>query len=117
MNPVLLKPEADQRQIPYLYLDGRTRDRMARVDQFNDAAGPPIHDGPIFERAILQFRSFVVEPMQYGRVFLAGDSAHVNNPIGGLGLNCGALVQIVSRRPAASHQLVCPTSASNRASS
>jgi superfamily II DNA or RNA helicase len=38
----LLKPEADARQVPYLYLDGRTRDRMSKVDQFNDPAGPPI---------------------------------------------------------------------------
>jgi len=38
----LLKPEADARKVPYLYLDGRTRDRMSKVDQFNDPAGPPI---------------------------------------------------------------------------
>jgi len=31
----------------------------------------------------------VASSFQKGRVFLAGDSAHVNNPIGGLGLNCG----------------------------
>jgi len=31
----------------------------------------------------------VASEFQKGRVFLAGDSAHVNNPIGGLGLNCG----------------------------
>jgi hypothetical protein len=38
----LLKPEAEARNVSYLYLDGRTRDRMSRVDQFNDPAGPPI---------------------------------------------------------------------------
>jgi SNF2 family DNA or RNA helicase len=38
----LLKTRADQRQLQYLYLDGRTKDRMAKVDQFNDASGPPL---------------------------------------------------------------------------
>lgn len=38
----LLKVDADQRKIPYLYLDGRTRDRMQKVDQFNDPNGPPV---------------------------------------------------------------------------
>jgi superfamily II DNA or RNA helicase len=38
----LLKQDADARKIPYLYLDGRTRDRMAKVDQFNAADGPPV---------------------------------------------------------------------------
>lgn len=56
----------------------------ARLDL---AEGPPIHDGPIFERAILQFRSFVVEPMGYGRLFLAGDAAHTVPPTGAKGMN------------------------------
>ena len=38
----LLTRHADERQIKYGYLDGRTRDRMARVDSFNDPAGPPL---------------------------------------------------------------------------
>ena len=38
----LLKTEADQKRLGYLYLDGRTRDRMARVDEFNNPAGPPL---------------------------------------------------------------------------
>jgi SNF2 family DNA or RNA helicase len=38
----LLKQYADERGIQYLYLDGRTRDRMAKVDQFNDPNGPPV---------------------------------------------------------------------------
>ncbi len=38
----LLKTQADAKQRPYLYLDGRTRDRMAKVDAFNDDKGPPI---------------------------------------------------------------------------
>ncbi|MBX5484012.1 MAG: SNF2 helicase associated domain-containing protein [Myxococcaceae bacterium] len=38
----LLKQAADEKGIRYLYLDGRTRDRMARVDEFNDPNGPPV---------------------------------------------------------------------------
>ncbi len=49
--------------------------------------GAAIKDGPIFAKAILQFRSFVCEPMQYGRLFLAGDSAHTVPPTGAKGMN------------------------------
>jgi p-hydroxybenzoate 3-monooxygenase len=71
-----------------------------RVDQWSDdriwselharldlAVGPPIQDGPIFERGITQMRSFVVEPMQHGRLFLAGDAAHTVPPTGAKGMN------------------------------
>jgi p-hydroxybenzoate 3-monooxygenase len=56
----------------------------ARLDL---ADGPPINDGAIFERGILSFRSFVVEPMQYGRLLLAGDAAHTVPPTGAKGMN------------------------------
>ena len=38
----LLKERADSQKLSYMYLDGRTKDRMSRVDQFNDPAGPPL---------------------------------------------------------------------------
>ena len=38
----LLKHEADDQKLGYLYLDGRTKDRMSRVDKFNDTQGPPL---------------------------------------------------------------------------
>ena len=50
-------------------------------------AGAAIKAGPIFKKDILQFRSFVCEPMQYGRLFLAGDAAHTVPPTGAKGLN------------------------------
>jgi p-hydroxybenzoate 3-monooxygenase len=50
-------------------------------------AGATVKTGPIFSKAILQFRSFVCEPMQYGRLFLAGDAAHTVPPTGAKGLN------------------------------
>ena len=44
-------------------------------------------EGRIFQRGIIAMRSFVVEPMRYGRLFLAGDSAHIVPPTGAKGLN------------------------------
>jgi p-hydroxybenzoate 3-monooxygenase len=43
--------------------------------------------GEIFEKGITPMRSFVVEPMQYGRMFLAGDAAHIVPPTGAKGMN------------------------------
>ncbi len=43
--------------------------------------------GPITQKSILAMRSFVLEPMQYGRLFLAGDAAHIVPPTGAKGLN------------------------------
>ena len=43
--------------------------------------------GPITQKSILAMRSFVVEPMQYGQLFLAGDAAHIVPPTGAKGLN------------------------------
>jgi p-hydroxybenzoate 3-monooxygenase len=44
-------------------------------------------DGPILERSVAPMRSFVVDPMRYGRLFLAGDAAHIVPPTGAKGLN------------------------------
>jgi p-hydroxybenzoate 3-monooxygenase len=44
-------------------------------------------EGPIMQKSIAGMRSFVVEPMQYGRLFLAGDAAHIVPPTGAKGLN------------------------------
>ncbi len=46
--------------------------------------------GPSIEKSIASLRSFVVEPMQYGRLFLVGDSAHIVPPTGAKGLNLAA---------------------------
>ena len=43
--------------------------------------------GPVIQKSIVAMRSFVIEPMQYGRLFLAGDAAHIVPPIGAKGLN------------------------------
>jgi p-hydroxybenzoate 3-monooxygenase len=44
-------------------------------------------EGPVLQKGVTGMRSFVVEPMQYGRVFLAGDAAHIVPPTGAKGLN------------------------------
>ncbi|MGH9496733.1 MAG: 4-hydroxybenzoate 3-monooxygenase [Candidatus Sulfotelmatobacter sp.] len=49
--------------------------------------GWTLTEGPIVQKGIAGMRSFVVEPMQYGRLFLAGDAAHIVPPTGAKGLN------------------------------
>jgi p-hydroxybenzoate 3-monooxygenase len=43
--------------------------------------------GPSFEKSIAPLRSFVAEPMRFGRLFLVGDAAHIVPPTGAKGLN------------------------------
>jgi p-hydroxybenzoate 3-monooxygenase len=49
--------------------------------------GWQLNEGPILEKGVTGMRSFVVEPMQHGRLFLAGDAAHIVPPTGAKGLN------------------------------
>ncbi|TKG69947.1 4-hydroxybenzoate 3-monooxygenase [Prauserella endophytica] len=49
--------------------------------------GFSLREGPVLEKSITPMRSFVVEPMQYGRLFLAGDAAHIVPPTGAKGMN------------------------------
>ena len=46
-----------------------------------------LSEGPILQKGITPMRSFVVEPMRYGRLFLAGDAAHIVPPTGAKGMN------------------------------
>jgi p-hydroxybenzoate 3-monooxygenase len=46
-----------------------------------------VNDGPILDKGITPMRSYVCEPMQYHRLFLAGDAAHIVPPTGAKGLN------------------------------
>ena len=49
--------------------------------------GWALQEGPVIEKAITPMRSFLVEPMQYRRLYLAGDAAHIVPPTGAKGLN------------------------------
>ncbi|GAA4877121.1 4-hydroxybenzoate 3-monooxygenase [Saccharopolyspora cebuensis] len=51
------------------------------------APGFTLQQGPIFDKSVTAMRSFVAEPLRYGRLFLAGDSAHIVPPTGAKGLN------------------------------
>jgi p-hydroxybenzoate 3-monooxygenase len=55
--------------------------RVAGEDGFT------LQEGPITEKSVLQFRSFVQQPMRWGTMFLAGDAAHTVPPTGARGLN------------------------------
>ena len=60
--------------------------------------GWTLTQGPIFQKGIIPLRSFVCEPMQYGRLFIAGDAAHIVPPTGAKGLNLAvADVLVLSR--------------------
>ncbi|MFD4555592.1 4-hydroxybenzoate 3-monooxygenase [Streptomyces sp. NPDC058469] len=48
---------------------------------------PALVSGPITDREIFRLRSLVHDPMQYGRLFLVGDAAHIVSPMGGKGMN------------------------------
>ena len=53
-------------------------------------AADRLETGPSIEKSIAPLRSFVAEPMRYGRLFLAGDAAHIVPPTGAKGLNSAA---------------------------
>jgi p-hydroxybenzoate 3-monooxygenase len=65
------------------------RTRTATDDGFT------LNEGPVIERLVAPLRSWVVEPMQYGRLFLAGDAAHIVPATGAKGLNL-AVADIVA---------------------
>ena len=64
--------------------DERIWDELARRFELE---GWTLNTGEILEKGITPMRSFVVEPMQHGRLFLAGDAAHIVPPTGAKGLN------------------------------
>jgi p-hydroxybenzoate 3-monooxygenase len=68
------------------------RTRLATLD------GWAPREGPVVQKNIVAMRSFVCEPMQHGRLFLAGDAAHIVPPTGAKGLNLAvADVWVLSR--------------------
>ncbi len=58
--------------------------------RLDPAAREQLVTGPALEKSIAPLRSFVAEPMRFGRLFLAGDAAHIVPPTGAKGLNLAA---------------------------
>ena len=65
--------------------DDRFYDELGH--RLNPAAASALQRGPSIEKSIAPLRSFVAEPLRFGRLFLAGDSAHIVPPTGAKGLN------------------------------
>jgi p-hydroxybenzoate 3-monooxygenase len=61
--------------------------------------GWELRQGPVLDKSITPMRSFVVTPMRYGRMFLAGDAAHIVPPTGAKGLNL-AIADVAVLAPA-----------------
>ena len=74
-------PDEDLAQWP----DDRVWDELCARMRTEDGWSPAV--GPVIQKGVTGMRSFVIEPMQYGRLFLAGDAAHIVPPTGAKGLN------------------------------
>jgi p-hydroxybenzoate 3-monooxygenase len=76
--------------------DDRIWDEL-RLRLGGDAAAA-LQSGPALEKSIAPMRSFVAQPMSFGRLFLAGDAAHIVPPTGAKGLNLAAAdVRVLAR--------------------
>jgi len=77
--------QCDPAEVPADWSDDRIwaelQARVAGEDGF------ALKEGPIVDKSVLPFRSFVAEPMRYGNMLLAGDAAHTVPPTGAKGLN------------------------------
>ncbi|WP_371656263.1 MULTISPECIES: 4-hydroxybenzoate 3-monooxygenase [unclassified Streptomyces] len=77
--------QCDPDEDPAAWSDDRIwAELQARV---RGADGFSLKEGPVTDRSVLRFRSFVCEPMRYGNMLLAGDAAHTVPPTGAKGLN------------------------------
>jgi p-hydroxybenzoate 3-monooxygenase len=83
-------------EITRLYLQVPAEERMdawpderiwSELDRRLASDGFALNRGPVLEKGITAMRSFVVEPLRYGRLFLAGDAAHIVPPTGAKGMN------------------------------
>jgi p-hydroxybenzoate 3-monooxygenase len=75
------RPDEDAAQWPDERVWEELQARLSSVE------GWRLVEGPIIQKDVIAMRSFVMEPMRYGRLFLAGDSAHIVPPTGAKGMN------------------------------
>jgi p-hydroxybenzoate 3-monooxygenase len=78
-------PDADIEDWPDERIWGELQTRFATADGDFE-----LGQGPLVEKGITPMRSFVAEPLRHGRLFLAGDAAHIVPPTGAKGLNLAA---------------------------
>ncbi|WP_086666033.1 4-hydroxybenzoate 3-monooxygenase [Lentzea kentuckyensis] len=91
----LISQRTETHQRMYFQCDPETDPTAWSADQIWQelqarVAGPDgftLNEGPITEKTVLRFRSFVAEPMRHGKLLLAGDAAHTVPPTGAKGLN------------------------------
>lgn len=91
----LISQRTETHQRMYFQCDPETDPAAWSADQIwaelqKRVAGPDgftLNEGPITEKTVLRFRSFVAEPMRHGNLLLAGDAAHTVPPTGAKGLN------------------------------
>ncbi|NKE62826.1 4-hydroxybenzoate 3-monooxygenase [Lentzea sp. PSKA42] len=91
----LISQRTETHQRMYFQCDPETDPSAWSADQIWEelqarVAGPDgftLNEGPITEKTVLRFRSFVAEPMRHGTLLLAGDAAHTVPPTGAKGLN------------------------------
>ncbi|WP_437005718.1 4-hydroxybenzoate 3-monooxygenase [Streptomyces sp. enrichment culture] len=74
-------PGDDPANWPHTRVWAELRERLGA------AGAPPLTEGRLIEKRVLDMHSYVVEPMAFGRLFLAGDAAHLTAPIAAKGLN------------------------------
>src|SRR5688572_9732946 len=97
-------PDEDLKQ----WSDERIWDELVTRLASKDGWKPNV--GPITQKGVTGMRSFVAEPMRYGRMFLAGDAAHIVPPTGAKGLNLAiADVWRLSRAVTDFYRLGCET--------
>ena len=76
------RPEEDLAEWP----DARIWEELHRRFERRDGLRQ-VQEGPILQKGVTAMRSFVAEPMRHGRLFLAGDAAHIVPPTGAKGMN------------------------------
>jgi p-hydroxybenzoate 3-monooxygenase len=85
-------PEEDVNRWPDEKIWQELRTRLASDE------GWELIEGPVLQKGVTKMHSFVAEPMRYGRLFLAGDAAHIVPPTGAKGLNLAvADVRLLAR--------------------
>ncbi len=83
-NYLQCRPDEDLTEWP----DARVWDELRL--RVGDSDGSLVNEGEVLEKSVVPMRSFVAEPLRHGRLFLAGDAAHIVPPTGAKGLNLAA---------------------------